>query len=90
MMKQDQSPPLRFWLGRVLFTGTAGFFLVFGISLLRGAYRLGTPVEFIMTFFAANLIILISAALGAGFVLSIYRRLRGGAGEEEESPGQPD
>ena len=89
-MKQDQSSPLRFWLGRVLFTGAAGFFLVFGISLLVGAYRLRTPAEFIMTFFAANLIILISAALGAGFIVSMYRRLRGGGGGEEESPGQSD
>lgn len=51
---------------------------------------MGTPAEFIMTFFAANLVILISAALGAGFVLSMYRRLKGGASREEKNPGQAD
>ena len=51
---------------------------------------MGAPAEFIMTFFASNLIILISAALGAGFVLSMYRRLKGGTSREEESPGPSD
>ena len=44
------------------------FFMVFGIDLIIGSYTLSDPYSFIMTFFASNLIILISGALIAGFV----------------------
>lgn len=39
----------------------SGFFLIFGIDLLVASYRFNNPYEFIMCFFAASLIILISA-----------------------------
>ncbi len=68
--------PLSFLISRVLLTLLSLFFLWFGIDLLRAAYGLNSPFEFIATFFASNLIILISAVLGLGFVLSIIRRLR--------------
>lgn len=75
----DQSgPPLRFWVKRILLTLLSIFFLWFGIDLLRAAYGLSSPFEFIATFFASNLIILISAVLGLGFVLSMIRRFRHG------------
>ena len=45
------------------------FFLVFGIQLLIAAYHLNNPFWFVMTFFASNLIILISGALLVGFIL---------------------
>jgi len=48
------------------------FFLAFGIHLLISAYRLDNPFWFIMTFFASNLIILISAALLVGFVVRLF------------------
>jgi hypothetical protein len=43
-----------------------GFYLIFGILLLIAAYRLNHPLAFILTFFASNLIILISAAVIVG------------------------
>ncbi len=49
------------------------FFLVFGIDLLIGAYSLENPFNFIMTFFAASLVILISTALGISFVIRMVR-----------------
>ncbi|MBW1712486.1 MAG: hypothetical protein JRJ59_05005 [Deltaproteobacteria bacterium] len=85
-------PAARFWISRLLLTGLSVFFLAFGLSLLKAAYGLKTPFEFIMTFFASNLIILISAALGLGFVLSMIRRLRSAPADEaalEETDHDP-
>ena len=82
----DQSgSPVRFWFKRTLLTLLSGFFLWFGIDMLRAAYGLSSPFEFIAVFFASNFIILISAVLGLGFVLSMIRRLRNG--EETAQPG---
>jgi hypothetical protein len=56
-----------------------GLFLIFGIQLLLAAYKLPDPFTFIMTFFAACLVILISMALLVGFILrvwSVYRYLK--------------
>ena len=67
------------WLGQVVLVLMTGLFLVFGVQLLMAAYELPDPFSFIMTFFAASLIILISLALLAGFLLrlySVYRYLR--------------
>ena len=61
------------WLGQLLLTGIACFFVFFGISLLVAAYSLGDPFSFIMTFFAASLIILISAVMVMGFVVRMRR-----------------
>jgi hypothetical protein len=61
------------WLGQVLLTGLACFFVFFGISLLAASYRLGDPFSFIMTFFAASLIILISIVMVIGFVFRMRR-----------------
>ncbi len=49
------------------------FFMAFGIHLLIAAYSLKDPFNFVMTFFASNLIILISAALLAGFIVRIFK-----------------
>lgn len=67
------------WIGQVCLTLLSLFFLIFGIYLLMGAYSLKDPYSFIMTFFAANLVILISAALGISFIIKmvrVYRRLK--------------
>ena len=57
----------------MLLTGIACFFFVFGISLLVASYRLGNPFSFIMTVFAASLIILISGVMVVGFVYRMRR-----------------
>jgi Kef-type K+ transport system membrane component KefB len=61
------------WFGQLLLTGIACFFVIFGISLLVASYRLGDPFSFIMTFFAASLIILISVVMVMGFVMRMRR-----------------
>ncbi len=52
------------------------FFLVFGIDLIRGAYGLNDPFSFIMTFFAASFIILISLSLALVFIIKMVRVYR--------------
>ncbi len=61
------------WIRQWLLTGIAGFFVFFGISLLMASYRLGDPFSFIMTFFAASLIILISSVMVVGLVYRMGR-----------------
>lgn len=74
---------LFWWIrqGILIFAGL--FFLLFGVYLLLAAYHLNNPEWFIMTFFASNLIILISGALLAGFFLRVWARVRG-EGEKGE------
>jgi uncharacterized membrane protein YbhN (UPF0104 family) len=50
------------------------FFLLFGVYLLVLAYHLTDPLSFIMTFFASNLVILISAVLLLGLVLKFRKK----------------
>jgi pilus assembly protein TadC len=52
------------------------FFILFGINLLYMAYQIPDPFSFVLTFFASNLIILISAALLLGFILRIVGTLK--------------
>jgi putative effector of murein hydrolase LrgA (UPF0299 family) len=60
------------WIRQVILTLVGCFFLGFGIQLLISAYRLENPFWFVMTFFASNLIILISAALLVGFIVRMF------------------
>lgn len=67
------------WLLQILLLLVSIFFLVFGLDLLAAAYRLEDPFTFIMTFFAASFVVLISAALAVTFVIKmirVYRRIR--------------
>ena len=62
---------LFWWIKHIALLLAGGFFLLFGINLLISAYQLNDPFSFVMTFFASNFIILISAALLFGFVMRI-------------------
>lgn len=57
------------------------FFILFGVHVLIAAYQLKDPFLFVMTFFASNLIILISAVLTLGFAIRLFRS----EGKEEMS-----
>ena len=59
------------WVTHVILALIALFFILFGIDLLRMAYHISDPFSFIMTFFASNLIILISATLLLSFILKM-------------------
>lgn len=52
------------------------FFLFLGINLCQAAYQLDNPHHFILTFFASNLIILISIVFLAAVMVRIVARLR--------------
>jgi hypothetical protein len=61
-------------LGRVALGTLELFFLLFGVYLLVLSYHLTDPLSFIMTFFASNLVILISAVLLLGLVLKFRKK----------------
>jgi hypothetical protein len=66
-----------FWLIRqVVLILIGAFFLYYGIQLLISSYDLKDPFLFIMVFFAANFIILISATLVFGFTYRIIMAFR--------------
>ncbi len=51
------------WWGKnILIAFFAFFFLVFGIETLIGSFLLKNPLEFIMYFFSASLMVLVSLA----------------------------
>ena len=67
------------WIRQCILVLVACFFLYFGISLFLAAYKMTDPFYFIMTIFASNLIILISAVLLIGFVyrmINVYRLIK--------------
>jgi uncharacterized membrane protein YbhN (UPF0104 family) len=61
-------------LGQIALGIVELFFLLFGVYLLVLAYHLTDPLSFIMTFFASNLVILISAVLLLGLVLKFRKK----------------
>ena len=66
-----------FWLIRqVALILVGAFFLYYGIQLLISSYDLNDPFKFIMNFFAANFMILISATLIFGFAYRIVMAFR--------------
>ena len=81
------APGAGWWLMQLTLAAVACFFVWFGIALLVAAYGLNDPYSFIMTFFAACLIILISAVMVLGFVMRMrraatLRNVVGGSGRE--------
>jgi hypothetical protein len=66
-----------YWWGKQFSIGIiSAFFLVFGIDLLISSYHLNNPHEFIMCFFASNLMILISAVGVLYPTIRIFTRLK--------------
>lgn len=66
----------RWWLFQIVCLLMSVFFLVFGLDLLLAAYTLKDPFSFIMTFFAASFIILISLTLAISFIIKMVRVFR--------------
>jgi len=50
--------------------------LAFGLVMMKIAYDLHNPVEFLAVFFAASLVILMGGALAFGFGLRAFQRLK--------------
>jgi len=68
---------LVWWVGHSLMGLFFLCFLFLGIDLCRASFHLKEPYQFILTFFASNLIILVSAALLAGLIVRIVCRVKG-------------
>jgi len=65
------------WIKYAALLAASGLFLLFGIHLLAASYRLNDPFSFVMTFFASNLMILISAVGVIAFVIRMVQLYRG-------------
>jgi TRAP-type C4-dicarboxylate transport system permease small subunit len=66
------------WIFQLAMTLACVFFLVFGIDILKDAYRLKDPFSFIMTFFSASFIILFSITIAVICIIKmvrVYRKL---------------
>ncbi len=61
------------WIIQIVLLLISLCFIIFGIDILKGAYALKDPFSFIMSFFAASFVILISIALAASFVIKMVR-----------------
>ena len=64
------------WIRQVVLILIGAFFLYYGIQLLIASYDRNDPFIFIMIFFAANFIILISGTLIFGFVYRMVMAFR--------------
>jgi hypothetical protein len=75
-MARDYMTGIVWWVRQLVLTVIGCFFIVFGIHILIASYELKDPFSFILTFYASNFIILISAALVIGFIIrmcTVYR-----------------
>jgi hypothetical protein len=68
---------LIWWAGQALIAVFSLGVLVLGIDLCRAAFHLKEPYHFMLTLFASNLIILVSAAFFAGLIVRAIGRLKG-------------
>lgn len=75
------------WIRQTILTIIAGFFVWFGVAVMIGAYGLGDPFSFIMTFFAASLIIMISLVMGLAFFMRMRRELKTAPPSEDAGKG---
>lgn len=74
------------WIFQVSMMLVSIFFLIFGFDLIIGSYSLNDPFSFIMTFFAASFVILISLALSISFLIkmiSVYRHINNQANNNQ-------
>ncbi|MCP4682228.1 MAG: hypothetical protein GY864_07830 [Desulfobacterales bacterium] len=74
------------WARHIILALLSCIFLLLGIHTLIVSYRLGDPFSFVMTFFAASFIILISATLLLGF---IWRMVIAGRASNDPEDLQP-
>lgn len=75
------------WVRQAILIFVGCFFIAFGILLLVSAYKMNDPYSFIMAFFSANLMILISATLVLGFVLRMVKAYKL-SNKNEDGPTQ--
>jgi hypothetical protein len=73
------------WWGKMILIGFFSlFFLIFGIETLIGAFHLKNPMEFIMYFFSASFMILVSLVGILYPALQVYAHLKTGRDSHDE------
>ena len=70
------------WIRQIILVLVGCFFLAFGVHVLFLAYQQEEPFSFIMTFFASNLISLISATLVIGFIIRMKNVYKASGSED--------
>jgi hypothetical protein len=58
------------WIRMALIALISLFFIIYGIETMMGAYGLKNPMEFVMFFFSASFMILVS---GVGLIFSSFK-----------------
>ncbi len=71
------------WIRQIFFIVVSIFFVLFGVHVLVSAYGLRDPFSFVLTFFASNLIILISLTMLFVFIMQIWKTGKSGKDTEE-------
>jgi hypothetical protein len=66
----------KWWIIKIIQILLSCFFILFGTELFLWSYNLNDPSSFIITFFASNLIILISIAILIGFIYQIIIKFK--------------
>ena len=61
------------WIFQIVLMLISLFFLFFGVNMLRASYDLDDPFSFIMAFFSASFVLVISTALALTFVIKMVR-----------------
>ncbi len=77
------------WIWQTILVLLTVFFFILGIQVFIYAYQLKNPYDFILTFFASNLMILISGVLFIGLVyrmMGVYRLVYQKKGEKKKTP----
>ena len=71
------------WIKNILVLVLSLFFLLIGVNTLMGSYRLINPMEFLMYFFSASLLILVCLVGIIYFFFRFKRREQDETHEEE-------
>ena len=71
------------WIKNILILVLSLFFLMIGVNTLMGSYRLNNPMEFMMYFFSASLLILVCLVGIIYFFFRLFAQKQDGINEDE-------
>ena len=71
------------WIKNILILVLSLFFLLIGINTMIGSYRINNPIEFVMYFFSASLLILVCVVGIIYFIFRLIPQKQDGTNEDE-------
>ncbi len=80
------------WFWQIIMILLSIFFLILGVQVLISAYKINDPFDFVLSFFASNLMILISFVLLIGFayrIVGVYRLIAKKRQESKDCQNPP-